>query len=65
VAFELRGPTGEQWDFIPDDPVLTTIRGDGFQLCLIAARRVVPTDTSLTGEGPDADAVLDLVRTYA
>jgi uncharacterized protein (TIGR03084 family) len=65
VAFELRGPTAEQWDFIPDDPALTTISGDGTELCLIAARRVEPADTSLTGEGPDADAVLDLVRTYA
>ena len=26
---------------------------------------VDPTETSLTGEGPDADAVLELVRTYA
>ena len=65
VAFELRGPTGERWDFTPDDPPLTTIRGDGTELCLVAARRAEPADTALTGEGPDADAVLDLVRTYA
>jgi uncharacterized protein (TIGR03084 family) len=65
VAFELRGPTGERWDFIPDDPPLTTIRGDGAELCLIAARRVEPIGTALTGEGPDVAAVLDLVRTYA
>jgi uncharacterized protein (TIGR03084 family) len=65
VAFELRGPTGDLWDFIPDELPLTTIRGDGAELCLVAARRVERTDTSLTGEGPDADAVLELVRTYA
>ena len=65
VAFELRGPTGEQWDFVPDDSALTTVRGEGAELCLVAARRTDPTDTTLTGEGPDADAVLKLVRTYA
>ena len=65
VAFELRGPTGEHWDFTPDDPALTTIRGDGAELCLVAARRAEPAGTTLTGDGPDADAVLELVRTYA
>ena len=34
-------------------------------LCRVAARRVDPADTTLRGEGPDADAVLELVRTYA
>jgi hypothetical protein len=34
-------------------------------LCAVAARRVAPSATSLVGEGPDADAVLALVRTYA
>jgi uncharacterized protein (TIGR03084 family) len=44
---------------------LTVIRGDAVELCLVAARRVAPEDTDLRGEGPDADAVLELVRTYA
>jgi uncharacterized protein (TIGR03084 family) len=65
VAFELKGPTGAPWDFIPDETPATTIRGDGVDLCLVAARRVDPKETSLQGEGPDADAVLELVRTYA
>ena len=65
VAFELRGPDGSAWDFVPDSPPLTTIRGDGSELCLVAARRVDPRDTRLRGEGPDANAVLELVRTYA
>ncbi|MEY2454221.1 MAG: hypothetical protein QOD92_3795 [Acidimicrobiaceae bacterium] len=65
VAFSLRGPRGETWDFLPDDKALTTIRGDGAELCNVAARRVDPSATSLTGEGPDVDAVLELVRTYA
>lgn len=65
VAFELTGPTGERWDFVPDEPPVTTVRGDGVELCLVAARRVEPGATSLTGDGPDVDAVLELVRTYA
>jgi hypothetical protein len=35
------------------------------ELCLVAARRVDPADTALEAEGPDARAVLELVRTYA
>jgi len=65
VAFELRGPTGNEWRFTPDQPALTTIHGQGADLCLVAARRAEPNDTSLTGDGPDAAAVLELVRTYA
>jgi uncharacterized protein (TIGR03084 family) len=65
VAFELRGPDGDEWRFVPDEPAVTTIRGDGVELCLVAARRVAPANTGLVGEGPDADAVLELVRTYA
>ena len=65
VAFELTGPTGNEWTFAPDADPVTTIRGDGVELCLVAARRVEPRHTALTGDGPDVDAVLELVRTYA
>jgi uncharacterized protein (TIGR03084 family) len=65
VAFELRGPTGDVWDFAPDTQPLTILRGDGVELCLVAARRVLPRDTNLRADGPDAEGVLDLVRTYA
>ncbi len=65
VAFQLSSPSGKSWDFLPDAPALTTIRGRAEDLCAVAARRVDAADTSLTGEGPDADAVLALVRTYA
>jgi len=65
VAFALLGPDGEAWDFEPDGGAVTTIRGDGVELCLVAARRVEPGATSLSGDGPDADNVLALVRTYA
>jgi uncharacterized protein (TIGR03084 family) len=65
VAFVLQGPNGAIWEMIPDDEPLTTVRGDALDLCLVAARRVDPHDTTLTSEGPDAEAVLELVRTYA
>jgi uncharacterized protein (TIGR03084 family) len=65
VAFELIGPSGSRWDFGTDAGAPTTIRGPGADLCLVASRRVAPSETALIGEGPDADGVLDLVRTWA
>jgi uncharacterized protein (TIGR03084 family) len=65
VAFELVGPLGERWDFVPDPAPLTSISGDALELCLVAGRRADPADTGLRGDGPDAAAVLELVRTYA
>ena len=64
VAFELRGPGGEPWVFT-DGNVENVISGDALELCLVAARRVEPAATSLQAKGPDAAAVLELVRTYA
>lgn len=65
VAFRLTGPRSQQWDFIPDESAVTTISGPAAELCEVAARRVDPLATSLSGEGPDAAQVLALVRTYA
>ena len=65
VAFELRGPDGDEWAFEPDDPASTTIRGDALDLCLVAAQRAEPAATGLRGDGPGAAEVLELVRTYA
>jgi uncharacterized protein (TIGR03084 family) len=65
VAFHLTGPRGAAWDFVPDDGADTVIRGDGVELCLVAARRLLPAEAELQGTGPDAEAVLELVRTYA
>lgn len=64
VAFSLRGPRGDVWEFVDDDPV-TVIEGEAVDLCLVAARRATPEQTSLRGEGPDAAGVLELMRTYA
>ncbi len=65
VAFRLFSPGGAHWDFVPDQPALTTISGPASDLCDVAARRTTPETTALTGDGPDADVVLALVRTYA
>ena len=65
VAFELTGPAGERWDFVPEEEPATVVRGDALDLVLVAGRRRTPAETGLTAEGPDADAVLELVRTYA
>lgn len=65
VAFELTGPGGEPWTFRPDAEPVTVVRGDGVELCMVAARRAAPSETGLTAEGADAGEVLELVRTYA
>jgi uncharacterized protein (TIGR03084 family) len=65
VELDLLGPDGSQWDFVPDDPAVTTIRGRAIEFCEVAARRLPPDQTGLVGEGPDAAMVLELVRTYA
>src|SRR5690349_14893475 len=65
VEFDLVGPDGAPWHFVPVEPPVTVIAGPGVDLCLVAARRVPPSATQLRATGPDAEAVLDLVRTYA
>jgi len=65
VAFELTAPSGAEWTFRPEGDAPTVIRGPGYDLCRVASRRVSPAETALTAEGPDADAVLALVRTWA
>ncbi len=65
VTFRLVAPSGAAWDFEPEEPAVTTIRGPAADLCAVAARRIEASATSLEGEGPDAEDVLALVRTYA
>jgi uncharacterized protein (TIGR03084 family) len=65
VAFRLVATSGEQWEFTPDEPAVTTIVGPAVELCKVAARRADPSVTSLSGDGPDVAEVLSLVRTYA
>ena len=64
VALSLTAPDGI-WEFTPDEPAATTVTGPVLDFCLVAARRADPSDTALTATGPDAEAVLELVRTFA
>ncbi|HVT76584.1 MAG TPA: maleylpyruvate isomerase family mycothiol-dependent enzyme, partial [Acidimicrobiales bacterium] len=65
VAFELTPPNGtETWVFA-DGAADTVVRGPVRQLCEVAAQRADAAETSLTAEGPDAEGVLALVRTFA
>jgi uncharacterized protein (TIGR03084 family) len=65
VALSLAAPDGTTWEFTPDEPAATTVTGPALDFCLVAARRVDPSDTALTATGADAAAVLELVRTFA
>ena len=65
VAFALTAPGEETWHFEGDDEALTTIVGPALDLCQVAGQRADADGTALVGEGPDAAAVLDLVRTFA
>jgi uncharacterized protein (TIGR03084 family) len=65
VAVALTAPDGSTWEFTPDEPATTTVTGPALDFCLVAARRISPSGTALTATGPDAAAVLELVRTFA
>lgn len=65
VAFELEAPDGSTWSFGVDDHPTTTVTGSALDLCTVAGQRADAADTSLRAEGPDAEAVLCLVRTFA
>ncbi len=65
VAFHLTGPGGVGWDLVPDEPATTIVAGTAADLCAVASRRVASDATDLVATGPDAAAVLALVRTWA
>jgi uncharacterized protein (TIGR03084 family) len=65
VALLLTAPDGSTWHFDHDEPADTVVQGDAHAFCLLAARRVGPAESGLKAVGPDADAVLELVRTFA
>lgn len=65
VRFDLTGPGEVRWDFTPDDLAATTVTGSALDLCRVAGQRAHADDTDLTATGPDAAAVLELVRTFA
>jgi uncharacterized protein (TIGR03084 family) len=64
VAFDLEAPDGTRWAFGPGDAP-TVVRGTAHALCTVAGQRARAADVGLVADGPDADAVLRLVRTFA
>ena len=65
VAFELTAPNGiDAWEFA-EGAADTVVHGPVRDLCEVAGQRADAADTSLTAEGPDAESVLALVRTFA
>lgn len=65
VAFVLDAPDGSTWAFGEPGTAPTVLRGTASDLCTVAGQRAAAADTSLRATGPDADAVLRLVRTFA
>lgn len=66
VVFELAGPDGlRTLGEPPADGACTVVRGPLLDLCRLAGQRAGAADTTLTADGPDATAVLALVRTFA
>jgi uncharacterized protein (TIGR03084 family) len=65
VELVLDAPGGGTWRFGGEEPAATTVTGPALDLCLVAARRRAPEETGVRATGPDAAAVLELVRTYA
>jgi len=65
ASFHLVSPSGSAWAFVPDGTPATVIKGPAAELCCVAARRLDPANTSLSGSGPDVCRILTLVRTYA
>jgi uncharacterized protein (TIGR03084 family) len=65
VAFELVAPDGSTWSFGADEAPATVVTGSAAELCEVAGQRASAADTGLVAVGPDAEAVLRLVRTFA
>jgi uncharacterized protein (TIGR03084 family) len=69
VGFDLVGPHGDEWRFgmeLEDGSAPpTVISGTGLDLVRVASQRYRAVDTGLVGTGPDAEQVLELVRSWA
>jgi uncharacterized protein (TIGR03084 family) len=65
VAFALDAPDGSTWAFGEPEGARTCITGSALDLCTVAGQRGTADGTTLRGDGPDADDVLRLMRTFA
>jgi uncharacterized protein (TIGR03084 family) len=64
VGFDLVLPSGAPSALGLEDAV-TVVCGPALDLCRVAGQRAEAADTALVATGPDAEAVLDLIRTFA
>ena len=65
VAFAVEAPDGSTWTFGDPASAATVVTGSALDLCSVAGQRGSAEGTSLRADGPDADAVLRLIRTFA
>jgi uncharacterized protein (TIGR03084 family) len=60
----LTAPSGEVWDWGPDDAG-ETVTGPAYDFCLLVTQRVHRADTALAAVGPGADRWLDIAQAFA
>lgn len=65
TAFLLDAPDGSTWSFGDPTTAATVVTGSALDLCTVAGQRGSAAGTTLSATGPDADAVLRLMRTFA
>jgi uncharacterized protein (TIGR03084 family) len=65
VAVSLYAPDKTTWEFGEKAAAATIVEGPAEEFCLVAGRRLMPDATSLIAEGADAEAVVELIRTFA
>ncbi|GAA3071209.1 TIGR03084 family metal-binding protein [Streptosporangium carneum] len=61
--FELTSPSGERWEFGPEDAA-QRITGPAHDFCLLVVRRRHRDDLALTASGAEADRWLDIAQAY-
>jgi uncharacterized protein (TIGR03084 family) len=64
VFCDLTAPDGTRWTF-GDPEAPSRVTGPASDFCRVGARRVAPTQTALTAEGPHAADALRVLRNYA
>jgi uncharacterized protein (TIGR03084 family) len=64
VYCELSGPSGDTWRYGPTEAD-STITGSAGAFCRVGAQRLAPEDSGLVATGPNGDAALRVLRTYA
>ena len=61
---ELAAPSGETWEWGPDDAA-QSVRGSAYDFCLLVTQRVHRDDTDLVAVGEDAEHWLRIAQAFA